>query len=177
MYSYKTIESFIDDHKDQNDKESRYKPAYPPGENTTIEKLSVFSTTVSETELKSVLIAIEEQVSTYISNPRDGHGVVIDFISIIGKKVGWSVIYVLLRTMKKYKNKFNFLLDTELSVYETSQYTTISYFGVTHEDKILNLIQLRDGQSFSGMDFSFSDTDIYLNVPQFVGDLHQTIEL
>ena len=179
MGNYKTLQSFIDEHNDQYDQVTEQDIRQVPNYNSTIEKLSDISSTVSENEIKLLLIAIEEQIHTYLNGNRDNYGVVVDFISIIGKQVGWSVIYILLRTMKKYNDKYYFLCDAELCAFKSSQYTVISYLGanITSEDKILKLIQLKDSESFSGLDFSFSNTELYLNVPQFVGDLEKTIDL
>lgn len=166
----KQLQSWID--KIEGDKSDRF--CTPSTKTTIFKQMAESATTVSDSDIKLLLSTIKADVSAYTG--QNNSSVVVDSIRTIGKKIGWSVIYVLLKTMKCNPQAFEFLLDTCVYVNNAEEYVLISRFGDTTETEaqLLTLVRSRDDTWFNGIEISFADTEAYLKIPQYVGDIHST---
>lgn len=152
---------------------------FPSLQTSTIQAITENVATVYESDLKTILKSIHQTVTDYIVSTKPLEEIHIDFIPLIGKDIGWSAIYVLLRSMREYSTMYDFLKDTRVFACTATKYIAISNFGVssTEEANIKTLIQSRDSTCLDGLLFCFVDTVEYLRWPQYLGDLEKTINI
>jgi len=152
---------------------------FPSLHTNTIQAITGGVATVYDSDLKTILKSVHETVTDYINSTNSLEEILVDFIPLIGKNVGWSAIYVLLRSMRKYPAMFNFLKDTRVFACTATKYIAISNFGASksEEANIKTLIQSRDRTCLDGLLFCFVDTVNYLRTPQYLDDLEKTINI
>jgi len=169
----KTLDAFLEEYT--KDSVAYVKPFLSVYVNHIFQRLCENMVTVTDEDIKvlieAMLGSVEDFLSKGESHWKHEQSITINIQSLIGKEIGWSAVYKLMRNLQNMQG--NFVSVSNIYIGTKNEYILISSNGVyiPYLQKIEQLMKLKDDASFSKLQISFGDILDYIKIPQYVGDV------